>query len=154
MLEYLAPAQKTGVRFPPRPFRKFNIIISIFLGMEVLLDTNFVISCILKKIDFIKQLEERGFKIAVPKEVMEELKDLKFGRKTSHQERAAIKIALEMFKEKKIKKVKLGEKTVDVGLIKKGGEGVYIATLDADIKRNVKNKIVIHSSRKRIGVER
>ena len=43
--------------------------------MEVLLDTNFIISSLLKKIDFLGELEGMGFKIILPREVLQELKD-------------------------------------------------------------------------------
>lgn len=122
--------------------------------MEVLLDTNFIISCILKRIDFISQLEEKGFKIVVPKEVIEELKDLRFRKGQSHEERIAIDAAFEMFDGRKVKKMSLGGNNVDDALIKKGKEGVYIATLDNIIKRNVPNKIIIHSASGKIIVER
>ena len=122
--------------------------------MEVLLDTNFIISCILKRIDFISQLEEKGFKIVVPKEVIEELKDLRFRKGQSHEERIAIDAAFEMFQHNKLKKMGLGGRSIDEALIKKGKEGIYIATLDNLIKKQVPNKIVIHSATGKIIVER
>lgn len=122
--------------------------------MEVLLDANFIISCILKRIDFIEQLKEIGFKIVVPREVMQELKDLKFNNTTSHEERTAIRVALEMLQNKKIKKTTVGKGRVDDLLIKKGKEGVYIATLDNVIKRNIPNKIIIFDAKKEVGIER
>ena len=120
--------------------------------MEVILDTNFIISCIKKKIDFISQLEEQGFKIIIPKEVFQELKDLK--QKVSHNDRMAINMALEIFSSDKIRKIKLGNKSVDSGLIDKGKQGAYIATLDAAIKRQVANRVVISASQNSIIVER
>jgi len=122
--------------------------------MEVLLDANFIISCILKKIDFKSQLEEKGFKIVVPREVIQELKDLKFRKGMSHEERTAINVALEIFSSKKIKKIGFGENKVDDMLIKKGKEGVYIATLDKEIKRQIPNKVIIIDAKKEIALER
>ncbi len=122
--------------------------------MEALLDTNFIMSCIVKKIDFLSQLEEKGFKVVVPREVLQEFKDLKKESKISHEERTAIDIALQMLSSKDIKKITIGQGKVDDLLIKKGQEGVYIATLDNGIKRKVPNKIVIFSSKKEVGVER
>ena len=46
--------------------------------MEAVLDTNFIVSCVKKKIDFISELENLGFKIVLPKEIFQELKDLRF----------------------------------------------------------------------------
>lgn len=122
--------------------------------MEVLIDTNFIISCLLKKIDFLEELRTMGFKPVVPREVLEEMKDLKRNSKTSHEERIAINLALQLFEDKKIKKMKLGKKKVDDGLIEKGRAGIYIATLDNGIKRNIPNKIVILSAQKKLGIER
>lgn len=121
--------------------------------MEALLDTNFIISCILKKIDFLAQLREKGFKVVVPREVLQELKDLKYNRIT-HEEKEAINVALKMLSSKEIKKTTVGGGKVDDLLIKRGLEGVYIATLDNGIKRKIPNKIAIFSAKKEVGIER
>ena len=120
--------------------------------MEVFLDSNFIISCLKRKIDFISELEGKGFKILLPREVFQELKDLK--NKVSHEDRSAIEIALKMFESKKMKKTTLGNKNVDQGLIEKGRNGAYIATLDAAIKREVQNKVFINSATNNIVIER
>ena len=120
--------------------------------MEVVLDSNFVISCIKRKIDFLGQLEEQGFKILLPREVFQELKDLRTD--VPHDERTAIDMALEMLGSKKMKKVSLGNLNVDQGLIALGRKGAYIATLDAAIKRAVPNRVVISNAKNAIEIER
>jgi rRNA-processing protein FCF1 len=120
--------------------------------MEVLLDTNFIISCILKRIDFMEELEGMGFKVAVPREVLQEMKDLKKDGKSSHEDRGAIDIAFQILE--KVKRVRVGGKRTDEGLIAKGKEGKYIATLDSGIKREIPNKVVINNSKKGLSVER
>lgn len=122
--------------------------------MEVLLDTNFIISCLLKKIDFIGELEAMGFRVKVPRDVLQEMKDLKKESKTSRMEREAINLAFDILDGKKVKKMKLGGKNVDEGLIARGQEGLYIATLDRGIKLKVPNRVVIDSARKSLRVER
>jgi len=122
--------------------------------MEVLLDANFIISCILKRIDFLGELRGLGFKVIVPREVLQELKDLKKEGRTSYAERKAIDIAFSMLEGNKVKKMKLGGKNVDEGLIRIGREGAYIATLDRGIKVHIPNKIVILSSKNRLDVVR
>ncbi|MFH1802790.1 MAG: hypothetical protein ABH864_05085 [archaeon] len=122
--------------------------------MEVLLDTNFIISCVLKRIDFLDELEGLGFKSRVPLGVLQEMKDLKKEGKTSHTERQAIDVAFALLEEAKVKKTRIGGKYVDEGLIQKGKKGVYIATLDREIKHHVPNKIVIDSAKKCLKVER
>ena len=120
--------------------------------MEVLLDSNFIVACMKRKIDFISELESMGFKAALPREVFQELKDLRL--KVPHDDRVAIDLAFEKFRGSKIKKVTLGNRNVDLGLIEKGRKGGYIATLDAAIKRSVPNKIMISDAKNSLIVER
>ena len=120
--------------------------------MEAILDSSFIISCMKKKVDFISQLEDQGFRVMLPREVFQELKDLRF--KVRHAERAAIDAAFDLFILRNVKKMTLGHKIVDRGLIAKGKSGAYIATLDAAIKREVPNRIVLVDSQNSIGVER
>ncbi len=120
--------------------------------MEVFLDTNFIISCVKKRIDFIDELLMQGFRIIVPREVIQELKDLRLN--VAHTDRVAIDVALKMFIGKRIEKGKLGGKTVDEGLIAKGKQGAYIATLDAAIKRAVSNRVVISDATRNVSIER
>ena len=122
--------------------------------MEVLLDTNFIISCMLKKIAFLEELELMGFRVKVPREVLQEMKDLKKEGKTSRRERIAIDLAFEVIDQAKVKKMKVGGRNVDLGLIEKGQQGIYIATLDRGIKREIPNRVVIDSARKALKVER
>ena len=120
--------------------------------MEVFLDSNFIIYCIKKKIDFLSKLEEQGFRIILPREVFQELKDLRL--KLHHEDKIAIDIALELFNSKKIEKVTLSGLSVDEGLILKGKKGAYIATLDNKIRHIVPNKIGISDYSKNILIER
>ncbi len=120
--------------------------------MQVLLDTNFIISCLMKRIDFMGELETLGFNVLVPREVMQELKDLRTSDKTSTQEREMVDVALNLLNSKKIKKTKLGHRSVDQGLIQKGLTGIYIATLDRVIKNKVPNKVVISSAKNSLSI--
>lgn len=120
--------------------------------MEVILDTNFIISCMKKKIDFITELEEKGFKTVIPREVLQELKDLR--QKVNREEKISIELALKLIENGKIKKIGLGAGKIDYQLIKKGQEGVYIATLDAAIKRLIPNRVVISNAKNALSVER
>lgn len=120
--------------------------------MEVLLDANFIVSCVKKKIDFISELEGLGFKVLLPKEVFEEVKDLELNSDT--ETRTAVRVALELLEKRKIKKTQLGKMPVDKGLIEMGKRGAYIATLDTVIKRQVPNKVVISESGNNLIVER
>jgi rRNA-processing protein FCF1 len=120
--------------------------------MEAILDSNFIIACVRRKIDFIKQIEEHGFRVLLPLEVYQELKDLK--DHVSHEDKIAIDIALEIFDKHGIEKIRLGAgKTVDQGLIDQGKKGKFIATLDNGIKKIVPNRIIIFSAQNKIGIE-
>lgn len=123
--------------------------------MKVILDSSFIISCIRKRIDFISQLNEQGFKIIVPREVMQEMKDLRNSDRSSREDRIAIDVAFQMLeKNKLVEKTSFGDGKVDDYLIQKGKEGYHIATLDAGIKNLIGNRVVIFSSKGSVGVER
>jgi rRNA-processing protein FCF1 len=121
--------------------------------MQVILDSSFIISCVRDRIDFLNQLEEQGFTPVVPREVFQEMKDLRLSSRSSREDRIAIDVALEMLEKKKVKKTTLGEGKVDEFLIKKGQEGIFIATLDNGIKKKIPKKIVIFKAQNRVGVE-
>lgn len=121
--------------------------------MEVLLDSSFIISCVKKRIDFLDELSNLGFKPVLPREVMQEMKDLR-AKKISREEREAIDIAFEMFEKTKIKKMSVGGRFADDGLIAHGKKGIYIATLDREIKNKVPNKILIESGKDSLKVVR
>ncbi|MDP1695716.1 MAG: PIN domain-containing protein [archaeon] len=121
--------------------------------MEVILDTNFIISCVKRKIDFIGRLREEGFKVLIPKEVIDELKDLRFN--VRREEKTAIELALQILdSNEEIRKMKLGNKKVDESLIEMGKKGAYIATLDRTIKRSIPNRVIISDAKNDILVER
>jgi rRNA-processing protein FCF1 len=108
----------------------------------VLLDTNFILSCLRKKIDFFDEIELMGIKIAIPKEVVEEIKKLsEEGNKTTQRE---AKTALTFIKKNKFEQIKLGTRNVDNGIVKfaKENKELIIGTLDKGIKDRVKNQIL------------
>jgi rRNA-processing protein FCF1 len=121
--------------------------------MEVLLDGSFIISCVKNRIDFLDQLKEQGFKPVVSREVLQEMKDVLKKSKTSHVDRVAIKAALEIIQNRKVKKTSFGSGKVDDYLIERGKMGIYVATLDRQIKRQIPNKVVIFSAKGKVGKE-
>lgn len=120
--------------------------------MEAILDGSFMLNAMRNKIDFISQLENEGFKVVVPREVMQEMKDLREKAKTP--DRVLIDLIFQMVEQRDVKKIGLGKDRVDLQLIKLGKAGKYIATTDAAIKRSVKNRIGINIAGKKIIVER
>lgn len=121
--------------------------------MQVILDSSFIISCVRDGIDFVNQLKDQGFVAVVPREVLQEMKDLRISNRSSREDRLAIDVALEMIEKNKVKKTTLGEGKIDDFLIKKGQEGSFIATLDNGIKKKIMKKIVIFKAQNRVGVE-
>jgi len=121
--------------------------------MQVLLDSSFIISCVRERIDFLTQLQEQGFTPVVPREVLQEMKDLRLRNGTSHNDRISIDVAFEMLEKEKVKKTTLGAGKVDDWLIKRGKDGIFIATLDNGIKKRVPKRIVIFKAQNRVGVE-
>lgn len=121
--------------------------------MQVILDSSFIISCVRDRIDFLSQLAEQGFTPVVPKEVFQEMKDLRISNRSSREDRLAIDVALEMLEKQNVKRMSLGTGRVDESLIKKGQEGSFIATLDKGIKKKITKKIVIFKAQNRVGVE-
>lgn len=124
------------------------------MNMKVLLDSCFIISCVKRRIDFVQELKEMGFVVVVPREVLQELKDLKDKKRTSRETRTVIDVALELIEMNKVSKTSIGKGKVDEELIKKGKEGIFIATLDKGIKDNVPNKVFIISSKNSLGVQK
>ena len=99
-------------------------------------------------------MQEEGFSVKVPKEVVHELKELKF-KHNKHDEKVNINLALQLIDQNpQIKTIKLGNKTVDQGLIELGRKGIYIASLDSVVRRSVPNRVIISDSKNDILVER
>jgi len=106
---------------------------------KILLDTNFIISCIKQKIDFFEEISLMGIQIIIPEQVIKELENLK---KES---------ALRLLENSNFKTISLKGKNIDNAIINfaKENPDIVIATLDRDIRRKVKNrKMSIRDRRK------
>ena len=116
---------------------------------DILLDTNFILSCIRRKLDFFNDLKFRGFKILIPAEVIGELEKISETGGKKFKEEA--KIALNLLKKNSFEKIHLNTKNVDNGIVKIAGEHreYIIATLDRVIKKKIENqKLVIRGNGK------
>jgi len=118
--------------------------------MEVLLDTNFIITCVKEKIDFL-QAGEYG-ELILPLQVIDELR--KKVERGKGQEKEFAKLALDIIQKNKInfKIIKLDKKFVDVGIkkyVSAKKDKVIVATLDRELKKELKNKINILTIRAR-----
>lgn len=111
---------------------------------HVVLDTNFIISCIRKKIDFFGEIQLMGLSVIIPKQVIEEIKGLS-------KSKPEAEIAIKILNKNKFKKVSLGGRIVDNGIINlaRENEQYVIATLDREIKNKTNNqKLVIRGNKK------
>ncbi len=120
---------------------------------NVLLDTNFILSCVAQKIEFFEQIQSMGHKIIIPEEVIKEMKSIS----TSNQAlrfRTAAKLSLMIIENETFIKIKLGTKDVDKGIKKLAEEDnkLIIATLDRDIKKSNKNKNMVIRNKKTLEI--
>lgn len=114
--------------------------------MQILLDTNFMLTCVKQKIDFVTELEYMGFsKFIIPKQVVLELKKLVTDKKTKIIDRESAEMTLDIIKNcKATKRVDLKEDITDKGIIDYANKkGTAVATLDGEIKENIKKKVKI-----------
>ncbi len=114
--------------------------------MRILLDTNFILSCIRKKIDFFEELMEH--EILIPKQVIDEIKKISVSKKKLKFKEEA-RLALKILEKSKFKKIKLEDDYVDKGIRKfaQKNPNIVVATLDRDLKKKLKRKLVIRGKK-------
>ena len=113
--------------------------------MQVIIDTSFILHCIRKGINLVEQLESKGFKIAVPREVLQELRNLHHNVKTARDEKKEIIKVLNILDDhRRFKRISAGQGRLSDWLMKKDNEGYFIATADSSIKHKIKNRVMIN----------
>src|SRR3989344_2998743 len=116
---------------------------------RVLLDTNFILTCLKQKIDFTEESLFMGFKIVIPKQVIEELKILeKRGKKYNAG------FALKLLKKENFEEIDLHNEKTDRAIInfaKKNPE-IIVATLDKKIQEKIPNKKLIIRGKKKLEI--
>jgi rRNA-processing protein FCF1 len=124
--------------------------------MKILLDTNFLLTCLKQKIDFESIAEERfseNIEWIIPLEITEELVKIKENKGKTIDKNAA-DLALQLISKLKADKIKLGNQKVDDGIVNylnKNNE-IVLATLDKDLKKRVKNRILTIKNKKSLGI--
>ena len=121
---------------------------------KIIFDTNFILTAIKQKIDFISDLE--GCELLVPKQVLEELKKMTTDKKKKLVERelAGISLAILNQNKSKFRIIELEKSFVDTGLLRLNPqEKPVIATLDREIKRLLKGKFKFLTITKRKKLE-
>jgi len=120
---------------------------------RVILDTNFILSCIRQKIDFFEEIPLLGLQIIIPEQIIKELKKIIDSKKKLHFKEEA-KIALKLLEKNNFKKIDLKRKNVDTGIITlaKSDKNIIIATLDKEIKTKIKNQELIIRGKKKLEI--
>ena len=116
--------------------------------MEILLDTNFIITCAKQGIDFnafVNGITSEEVKWIVPREVLSELRGLRSGYKVRKKELEAIDVGIRMIQKMNVKVLRISDKDSDVdtkivNYIK--DKPIVLATLDKLLKARVKNRIL------------
>lgn len=111
---------------------------------KIILDTNFIMSCVRQKIDFFDELLLMGFHIIIPKQVIDELIKLKCSLELK---------LLETYRERyQIVRFKKGY--VDKGMVEFGKKHpkAVVATLDRELQDKLTNPIMIIRGKKQLEV--
>lgn len=110
---------------------------------KVILDTNFILTSLKNRIDFLEGIKEMGFKPVVPKQVIDELKTITSSKKKL-KFRDEAELALKIIKKRKPSKIDIKEKYVDKGIISysKTHKDVIVATLDRILQKKLKGRIM------------
>ena len=117
---------------------------------QAILDTNFILTCVKQKIDFFKEIPEKGIEILIPKQVIEEIKRVANSTK-KFRFRDDARLAQVILEKNKFKEIDIRGKYVDRGLIKYATEHprLIVATLDKEIKDKLRNsKLIIRGKKK------
>lgn len=117
---------------------------------KAILDTNFILTCVKQKIDFLDEIKFMGIKVLIPEEVLDEVRKIMNSKKKLHFREDA-KLALKILNKNGFKKIKLGTAHVDKGLVNfaEKNKDVIVATLDKELKKKIKKpKLVIRGKKK------
>ena len=111
--------------------------------MKVILDTSFILTCLKENLDFL--LAKDFGDLILPLQVIDELR--KIQEKAEPKDRKLAKLALEIIQENKpeFEIIKLDKKYVDAGIVDyiRNNKGVIVATIDAGLKKKIKDKVEI-----------
>lgn len=120
---------------------------------KAILDTNFILTCVKQKIDFLDEIGLMGMDVLIPEEVLKEIrKIISSGKKLHFREDA--KLALKILNKNKFKKIRLDTEDVDKGLVNfaEKNKDVIVATLDRELKEKIKKPKLVIRGKKKLGV--
>ena len=121
---------------------------------KIILDTNFILTCVKQKIDFFEEIKFMGMEILIPKQVINELKKVANSKKKLHFRKDA-ELSLKLLEKeknsfKKIDLLKYGKNTDKrLNNFAEKNKNIIVATLDRELKNKIKNpKLVIREKKK------
>jgi len=116
--------------------------------MKILLDTNFIVSCVKQKIDFLSlanDVIDEKIEWIVPQDVLNELGNLKDKTGVKTKDREAAKLGFKILEDLNPEIVELPGKNpnVDIKIVNHiMGKPIVLATLDRGLKKRIDNKIL------------
>jgi len=116
--------------------------------MKILLDTNFVLTCVKQKIDFpniAEQIIDQKIKWLVPQDVLNELGNIKDRTGIKTKDKNAAKLSFDILQSINPEIINLPGKNpnVDIKIVNYIiDKDIALATLDKNLKSRVKNKIL------------
>ena len=126
--------------------------------MKILLDTNFILTCVKQKIDFAdvaNELFDEPIEWIVPQEVLNELGNLKDKKNIKIKDKNAAKLSFEILQSinPEIIKLRGNNPNVDIKIVNYiSGKQITLATLDKDLKDRVTNKILTIRNKKNLEI--
>lgn len=127
-------------------------ILSFLKGImkKVLLDTNFILTCVKQKIDFFEELKLRSFRILIPENVIREIEKITKS-KQKQADREIANLSLRIINKYNFEKIKFKKRNLDNAIAEfaNKNENIIVATLDRELKRKIKGpKLVIRNQKK------
>ena len=126
--------------------------------MKILLDTNFILTCVKQKIDFnntANELFDKSIKWIVPQDVLNELGNLKDNKNIKVKDKNAAKLSFEILQaiNPEIIKLRGNNPDVDIKIVNYiSGKQIVLATLDKNLKNRVTNKILTIRNKKNLEI--
>lgn len=126
--------------------------------MKILLDTSFILSCIKQKIDFISETDrvvDDKVEFIIPEEVVSELKIISVRKGEKRENKTAALLALKILEKNNFESVKLNSLHADKGIvnyINSSANEFVLATLDSNLKRRVKGRILTIKGKNSLGI--
>ena len=130
----------------------FKSLLIYSYGMEILIDTSFILSCVKEKVDFTSIKHGR---LLLPEQVIKELERIKREGERKEGENASLALQIIEKNKDKFNIFILEKNNVDAGILKyaEGKSNIAVATIDKKLKRQLKGRARILTLRKRKKIE-